>query len=158
MRVCSIDSQHELWKRRGLRPLGKRRRRFPLSHSSGDYWGRLKLYYHAYGSWGQVRTALPILGSENGVVDCSINFHTPLLWCASIFEKPDSAPQSALFTTCVGYHSDNHDLMAEGEGFEPPVRFPVQRFSRPPVSTAHASLRTACVLDSLAACVCPPSI
>src|SRR5580700_1802269 len=54
MRVCSIDSQHELWKRRGLRPLGKRRRRFPLSHSSGDYWGRLKLYYHACGSWGQV--------------------------------------------------------------------------------------------------------
>jgi hypothetical protein len=32
--------------------------------------------------------------------------------------------------------------MAEGEGFEPPVRFPVQWFSRPPVSTAHASLRT----------------
>src|SRR5207253_932978 len=32
--------------------------------------------------------------------------------------------------------------VAEGEGFEPPVRFPVQWFSRPPVSTAHASLRT----------------
>ena len=31
--------------------------------------------------------------------------------------------------------------MAEGEGFEPPVRFPVQRFSRPPVSTTHTSLR-----------------
>src|SRR5438445_5608453 len=31
--------------------------------------------------------------------------------------------------------------MAEGEGFEPPVRFPVQRFSRPPVSTAHPFLR-----------------
>ena len=31
--------------------------------------------------------------------------------------------------------------MAEGEGFEPPVPFRVQRFSRPPVSTAHASLR-----------------
>jgi hypothetical protein len=30
--------------------------------------------------------------------------------------------------------------MAEGEGFEPPVPFRVQRFSRPPVSTAHASL------------------
>jgi hypothetical protein len=25
----------KLWKRRGLRPLGKRRWRFPLSHSSG---------------------------------------------------------------------------------------------------------------------------
>ena len=31
--------------------------------------------------------------------------------------------------------------MAEGEGFEPPVPFRAQRFSRPPVSTAHASLR-----------------
>jgi hypothetical protein len=31
--------------------------------------------------------------------------------------------------------------MAEGEGFEPPVPVRVQRFSRPPVSTAHASLR-----------------
>ncbi len=31
--------------------------------------------------------------------------------------------------------------MAEGEGFEPPVPFRVQRFSRPPVSTAHASLQ-----------------
>jgi len=36
---------------------------------------------------------------------------------------------------------DNKDLLAEGEGFEPPVRFPVQRFSRPPVSTTHTSLR-----------------
>ena len=35
--------------------------------------------------------------------------------------------------------------MAEGEGFEPPVRFPVQRFSRPPVSTAHTSLRVSCI-------------
>ena len=32
-------------------------------------------------------------------------------------------------------------LMAEGEGFEPPVPFQAQRFSRPPVSTAHPSLR-----------------
>ena len=31
--------------------------------------------------------------------------------------------------------------LAEGEGFEPPVPFRAQRFSRPPVSTAHASLR-----------------
>jgi hypothetical protein len=31
--------------------------------------------------------------------------------------------------------------MAEGEGFEPPVPFLAQRFSRPPVSTAHPSLR-----------------
>ena len=32
-------------------------------------------------------------------------------------------------------------FMAEGEGFEPPVPFQAQRFSRPPVSTAHPSLR-----------------
>ncbi len=31
--------------------------------------------------------------------------------------------------------------MAEGEGFEPPVPLRAQRFSRPPVSTAHTSLR-----------------
>src|SRR5713101_1536971 len=42
--------------------------------------------------------------------------------------------------------SANLECVAEGEGFEPPVPFRVQRFSRPPVSTAHASLRklTAC--------------
>lgn len=34
-------------------------------------------------------------------------------------------------------------LLAEGEGFEPPVPFRAQRFSRPPVSTAHPSLRMA---------------
>ena len=34
--------------------------------------------------------------------------------------------------------------MAEGEGFEPPVPFQAQRFSRPPVSTAHPSLRKKC--------------
>jgi hypothetical protein len=31
--------------------------------------------------------------------------------------------------------------LAEGEGFEPPIRFPVQRFSRPPPSTTRPSLR-----------------
>src|SRR6185437_15037221 len=31
--------------------------------------------------------------------------------------------------------------MAEGEGFEPPLPLQVKRFSRPPVSTAHTSLR-----------------
>ena len=34
-------------------------------------------------------------------------------------------------------------FVAEGEGFEPPIRFPVQRFSRPPPSTTRPSLRTA---------------
>src|ERR1700693_606389 len=33
------------------------------------------------------------------------------------------------------------DCVAEGEGFEPPVPFQVQRFSRPPVSTTHTSLQ-----------------
>ncbi|MGB6156662.1 MAG: hypothetical protein WBH45_00145, partial [Acidobacteriaceae bacterium] len=41
----------ELWKRRGLRPLGKRLRRFPLSHSSG---GELDLQNYLYGFRGQV--------------------------------------------------------------------------------------------------------
>src|SRR5438093_6843555 len=31
--------------------------------------------------------------------------------------------------------------LAEGEGFEPPVEFPPQWFSRPPPSTARPSLR-----------------
>jgi hypothetical protein len=35
----------------------------------------------------------------------------------------------------------SEDCMAEGEGFEPPLPFRVKRFSRPPVSTAHTSLR-----------------
>src|SRR4029079_7016736 len=32
-------------------------------------------------------------------------------------------------------------LVAEGEGFEPPVEFPPQWFSRPPPSTTRPSLR-----------------
>jgi hypothetical protein len=35
------------------------------------------------------------------------------------------------------------DCLAEGEGFEPSVRLPVQRFSRPPRSTTPAPLRGA---------------
>ena len=41
----------ELWKRRGLRPLGKRLRRFPLSHSSG---GGIDLQNYLYRLRGQV--------------------------------------------------------------------------------------------------------
>jgi hypothetical protein len=41
-------------------------------------------------------------------------------------------------------------VMAEGEGFEPPLPFRVKRFSRPPVSTAHTSLRVIGI-DSLPA-------
>jgi hypothetical protein len=33
------------------------------------------------------------------------------------------------------------EIVAEGEGFEPPVPFRVQWFSRPPPSTARPSLR-----------------
>ena len=35
----------------------------------------------------------------------------------------------------------DRNLLAEREGFEPPVPVKVQRFSRPPVSTAHTPLR-----------------
>jgi hypothetical protein len=41
----------ELWKRRRLRLLGKRLRRFPLCHSSGD---GINSYSQACGIWGQV--------------------------------------------------------------------------------------------------------
>jgi hypothetical protein len=39
--------------------------------------------------------------------------------------------------------------MAEGEGFEPPLPLRVKRFSRPPVSTTHTSLRRADTVASL---------
>src|SRR6476620_11491018 len=38
--------------------------------------------------------------------------------------------------------TSENKAVAEGEGFEPPVPLRAQRFSRPPVSTAHASLRS----------------
>jgi hypothetical protein len=38
------------------------------------------------------------------------------------------------------------EIVAEGEGFEPPLPVRVKRFSRPPVSTTHTSLR-GCGLD-----------
>jgi hypothetical protein len=40
-----------------------------------------------------------------------------------------------------GSENEAAESMAEGEGFEPPVPFQVQQFSRLPVSTAHTSLR-----------------
>ena len=42
------------------------------------------------------------------------------------------------------------ERLAEGEGFEPPVPFRVQRFSRPPVSTTHTSLRAVFPKDNRA--------
>ena len=47
----------------------------------------------------------------------------------------------AIFSIYVAEFLCSPDCMAEGEGFEPPVPFQVQRFSRPPVSTTHTSLR-----------------
>jgi hypothetical protein len=47
----------------------------------------------------------------------------------------------------ISYNYFRHHLilnslrLAEGEGFEPPVPLRAQRFSRPPVSTTHTSLR-----------------
>ena len=35
------------------------------------------------------------------------------------------------FGLLTSYFSDNNDLLAEGKGFEPRVRFPVRRFSKP---------------------------
>ena len=48
----------------------------------------------------------------------------------------------ALMFRCVDFPwtSWNRE-MAEGEGFEPPLPVRVKRFSRPPVSTTHTSLR-----------------
>jgi hypothetical protein len=59
------------------------------------------------------------------------------------FAKHDvpSCAISSNFAEIVARLLCDPDCMAEGEGFEPPVRFPAQWFSRPPVSTAHASLR-----------------
>jgi hypothetical protein len=39
--------------------------------------------------------------------------------------------------------------MAEGEGFEPPLPARVKRFSRPPVSTTHTSLRVPDLFSSV---------
>src|SRR5579872_4422213 len=52
-----------------------------------------------------------------------------------------------------GHYAGNYDRisrMAEREGFEPPVAFRPQQFSRLPVSTAHAPLRITTFLLQLA--------
>ena len=50
--------------------------------------------------------------------------------------------------------------VAEGEGFEPPVPFRVQRYSRPPPSTTRPSLRCASILShgGLFQCNSPPRL
>ena len=50
----------------------------------------------------------------------------------------------------LGRYCKDDSYMAEGEGFEPPLPFRVKRFSRPPVSTTHTSLRGS-VINSLTA-------
>src|SRR6202000_1082020 len=45
-----------------------------------------------------------------------------------------------------------NSLMAEGEGFEPPLPVRAKRFSRPPVSTTHTSLRV--VGLRISGCLC----
>jgi hypothetical protein len=48
----------------------------------------------------------------------------------------------ALMFRCVDFPwTSRNREMAEGEGFEPPLPVRVKRFSRPPVSTTHTSLR-----------------
>ena len=65
-----------------------------------------------------------------------------------------AAPSSLAgwYTFCGDGGDRPAKLMAEGEGFEPPVRFPAQRFSRPPVSTTHTSLRRAYPLSHSILC------
>ena len=48
-------------------------------------------------------------------------------------------------------------LLAEGEGFEPPEPVRAQRFSRPPVSTTHTSLRAGEVLGGKIYCTPRPA-
>ena len=56
-----------------------------------------------------------------------------------VLPEPLESPSGKAHTT---YRIDTKLLIvAEGEGFEPPVELPLQRFSRPPPSTARPSLR-----------------
>ena len=60
-------------------------------------------------------------------------------------KSPGLAPANMLALTASTVYRllVNFTFLAEGEGFEPPSRFRGKRFSRPPVSTAHPSLREA---------------
>jgi hypothetical protein len=96
----------------------------------------------------QIRACLAYFAAKAGHFLYSLDLLAERETCriAAIFN--DSCSNAALFLC-------NPDCVAEGEGFEPPVPFQVQRFSRPPVSTTHASLRvvraTSC---SLAGAIC----
>jgi hypothetical protein len=55
----------------------------------------------------------------------------------------------------LGRYCKDDSYMAEGEGFEPPLPFRVKRFSRPPVSTTHTSLRGSVINSLPAPTACP---
>ena len=64
--------------------------------------------------------------------------------CTRIVNASGSKPARPLSATAwnaLRRGSQVCNEMAEGEGFEPPGPFRAQRFSRPPVSTAHPPLR-----------------
>jgi hypothetical protein len=56
-----------------------------------------------------------------------------------IATAPDARAKASEFTFS---QLTSSAIVAEGEGFEPPERFPVQWFSRPPPSTTRPSLRS----------------
>ncbi len=72
---------------------------------------------------------------------CLINSDGPNLRSGLVGVSAENCPKFASFRELFQEKMQYQDSMAEGEGFEPPVTFRLQRFSRPPVSTAHASLR-----------------
>ena len=54
---------------------------------------------------------------------------------------PDEREKLLPDASIVTDQTHSLELVAEGEGFEPPVEFPPQWFSRPPPSTTRPSLR-----------------
>ena len=72
--------------------------------------------------------------------------HAPERACASpaVSKQPRTEILSSLLVSRAEPDSitlPRNTCLAEGEGFEPPLPARVKRFSRPPVSTAHTSLR-----------------
>src|SRR5688572_6011287 len=77
-------------------------------------------------------------------------------WSAYVLRVTRDKPrrQASLTAVAHGAGRRRERRVAEGEGFEPPIPFRVQRFSRPPPSTARPSLRSRGALPILAD---PPS-
>ena len=65
----------------------------------------------------------------------------PILWSLSKANSCEFGRKGAKGSNCACKSLRRDDLLAESEGFEPPVPFQAQRFSRPPVSTTHPALR-----------------